>query len=312
MGVVNGGKMKCDDDEGGLFDGSEGYVTTKFTDGVVMFDIRVSKGDMQEKRKAEVFSSDCNGLSGQGVVGNCVEYGRNFRVFNREGESSRREEMATHLGPIQLAKSEEDGFFFDQFNLKKKAKAYSFSTPLCPTPPFPPSQLSLCYQSKLSLFLSGALFPMAFANFHGLRALQISSRESIFNHGSCHTRTDTSNSRCFAVKACSKKPDQNIHLESKLNWVLDSVKWDEKGLAVAIAQNVDSGAILMQGFANRDALATTIASKKATFYSRSRSSLWIKGETSLNFINVHDIFLDCDRDSVSSFLSMHVIVIYFL
>lgn len=90
------------------------------------------------------------------------------------------------------------------------------------------------------------------------------------------------------------------------------MKWDEKGLAVAIAQNVDSGAILMQGFANREALATTIASKKATFYSRSRSSLWIKGETSLNFINVHDIFLDCDRDSVSSFLSMHVIAIYFL
>ncbi|KAL7583499.1 hypothetical protein Lser_V15G44421 [Lactuca serriola] len=47
------------------------------------------------------------------------------------------------------------------------------------------------------------------------KALQISSRESIFNHGSCHTRTDTSNSRCFAVNACNKKPDQNIHLESK-------------------------------------------------------------------------------------------------
>lgn len=48
--------------------------------------------------------------------------------------------------------------------------------------------------------------------------------------------------------------------------------WDDKGLAVAIAQNVDSGAILMQEFANRDALVTTIASKKATFYSRSRST----------------------------------------
>ncbi|KAL7616012.1 hypothetical protein Lser_V15G02696 [Lactuca serriola] len=48
------------------------------------------------------------------------------------------------------------------------------------------------------------------------KALQISSQESIFNHGSCHTRTDTSNSRCFVVNACSKKPDQNIHLESKV------------------------------------------------------------------------------------------------
>ncbi|KDO53567.1 hypothetical protein CISIN_1g0237341mg, partial [Citrus sinensis] len=80
--------------------------------------------------------------------------------------------------------------------------------------------------------------------------------------------------------------------------LLDSVKWDNKGLAVAIAQNVDTGAILMQGFANRDALATTISSRKATFYSRSRSTLWTKGETSQNFINVQDIFLDCDRDSI--------------
>ncbi|KAF5181530.1 Histidine biosynthesis bifunctional protein hisie protein [Thalictrum thalictroides] len=54
----------------------------------------------------------------------------------------------------------------------------------------------------------------------------------------------------------------------------------------------------MQAFANREALATTISSRKATFYSRSRSSLWTKGETSNNFINVIDIFLDCDRDSI--------------
>ena len=68
---------------------------------------------------------------------------------------------------------------------------------------------------------------------------------------------------------------------------------------MAIAQNVDTGAVLMQGFANKDALLTTISSRKATFYSRSRSTLWTKGETSLNFINVSEIFLDCDRDSVS-------------
>lgn len=80
--------------------------------------------------------------------------------------------------------------------------------------------------------------------------------------------------------------------------MLASVKWDDKGLAVAIAQNVDTGAILMQGFVNRDALATTVSSRKATFYSRSRSQLWTKGETSMNFINVHDIFVDCDRDSI--------------
>ncbi|XP_030956075.1 histidine biosynthesis bifunctional protein hisIE, chloroplastic-like [Quercus lobata] len=54
----------------------------------------------------------------------------------------------------------------------------------------------------------------------------------------------------------------------------------------------------MQGLANRDAVTTAISSRKATFYSRSRSMLWTKGETSNNFINIHDIFFDCDRDYI--------------
>lgn len=91
---------------------------------------------------------------------------------------------------------------------------------------------------------------------------------------------------------------KNLPITSKVETLLHSVKWDSKGLAVAIAQNVDTGAILMQGFANKEALAVTISSRKATFYSRSRSTLWTKGETSMNFINVHDIFLDCDHDSI--------------
>ncbi|WOL08454.1 histidine biosynthesis bifunctional protein hisIE, chloroplastic [Canna indica] len=101
-----------------------------------------------------------------------------------------------------------------------------------------------------------------------------------------------SQKRCLKIRASSS------NLDPKVQTLLDSVKWDSKGLAVAIAQNVDTGAILMQGFANREALEVTISSRKATFYSRSRSSLWTKGETSMNFINVHDIFLDCDRDSI--------------
>lgn len=84
---------------------------------------------------------------------------------------------------------------------------------------------------------------------------------------------------------------------------LDTLKWDKNGLVVAIAQNVDTGAILMQGFANRDAISATIASRRATFFSRSRSQLWTKGETSHNFIHVQDISIDCDRDSVRLLLN---------
>ncbi|GBG64627.1 hypothetical protein CBR_g45683 [Chara braunii] len=80
--------------------------------------------------------------------------------------------------------------------------------------------------------------------------------------------------------------------------LLDCMKWDANGLVVAIAQHVDTGAVLMQGFANRDAVSATLASRRATFFSWSRQCLWTKGETSANFIHVVDVFLDCDRDSV--------------
>ncbi|KAH8945227.1 hypothetical protein BDL97_12G030100 [Sphagnum fallax] len=80
--------------------------------------------------------------------------------------------------------------------------------------------------------------------------------------------------------------------------LLDMLKWDKQGLLVAVAQHVDTGAVLMQGFANRDAVSATLASRRATFYSRSRSSLWTKGETSSNFIHILDVYIDCDRDSI--------------
>ncbi|KAL6132888.1 hypothetical protein ACLB2K_065127 [Fragaria x ananassa] len=138
---------------------------------------------------------------------------------------------------------------------------------------------------------------MASSQFHCLQSVRVSSPSRLFistsfNHGRMNFKRKSNS----LVYASTKNLDH--HLQSKVETVLGSVKWDDKGLAVAIAQNVNTGAILMQGL-NREAVATlTISSCKATFYSQSRSTLWTKGETSSNFINVHDIFLDCDQDSV--------------
>ncbi|KAI9170308.1 hypothetical protein LWI28_025834 [Acer negundo] len=138
---------------------------------------------------------------------------------------------------------------------------------------------------------------MAVSYVHCVQPLRVSSKTRLFFSVGGRCRENRRNSNCL-VFASAMNSDVSLNLQSKVEVLLDSVKWDDKGLAVAIAQNVDTGAILMQGFANRDALAMTISSQKATFYSRSRSTLWTKGETSKNFINVHDIFLDCDCDSI--------------
>ncbi|XP_070674395.1 histidine biosynthesis bifunctional protein hisIE, chloroplastic isoform X2 [Malus domestica] len=144
---------------------------------------------------------------------------------------------------------------------------------------------------------------MAIPHLHFVQSVRVSSpcRISFPNQyhygGSNFSRKSSS-----LVYASTHNFDRDLHLQSKVETVLDNVKWDGKGLAVAIAQNVDTGAILMQGFANREAVAMTVSSRKATFYSRSRSTLWTKGETSNNFINVQEIFLDCDRDSVCHWL----------
>ncbi len=70
------------------------------------------------------------------------------------------------------------------------------------------------------------------------------------------------------------------------------------GLIPVIAQDCDTGEVLMLAYMNRDAWVKTLETGKATYWSRSRNSLWLKGETSGNFQKVREIFVDCDMDTV--------------
>jgi phosphoribosyl-AMP cyclohydrolase len=71
-----------------------------------------------------------------------------------------------------------------------------------------------------------------------------------------------------------------------------------KGLISAIAQDAESNEVLMLAWMNEEALLKTIESKRATYFSRSRNSLWVKGETSGHFQEVVEIKFDCDGDAV--------------
>ncbi|MBX9678024.1 MAG: phosphoribosyl-AMP cyclohydrolase [Gemmataceae bacterium] len=70
------------------------------------------------------------------------------------------------------------------------------------------------------------------------------------------------------------------------------------GLVSAIAQDADSGVVLMIAWMNREAFEETVRTKRAVYFSRSRSKLWRKGEESGNVQEVKEIFVDCDNDAV--------------
>jgi phosphoribosyl-AMP cyclohydrolase len=78
--------------------------------------------------------------------------------------------------------------------------------------------------------------------------------------------------------------------------VMDYSKLD--GLIPAVIQDSASAEVLMVGFMNEEALARTRSSGFATFFSRTRNTLWMKGETSGNRLRVVDILVDCDEDTV--------------
>lgn len=79
---------------------------------------------------------------------------------------------------------------------------------------------------------------------------------------------------------------------------LDAVRFDERGLVPVVVRDVATGSVAMLAWANREAIERTIASRKATFWSRSRQALWVKGETSGHAIEVLAVTADCDGDAL--------------
>ena len=77
-----------------------------------------------------------------------------------------------------------------------------------------------------------------------------------------------------------------------------SLKYDAQGLIPAVAQDHRSGEVLMVAWMDDTALERTLATRRATYYSRSRQEYWVKGETSGHTQYVHDARLDCDGDTV--------------
>lgn len=77
---------------------------------------------------------------------------------------------------------------------------------------------------------------------------------------------------------------------------LDSVSWNDQGLVPVVAQDADSGRLLMVAWMNREALSLTVREGRAVYWSRSRRKLWRKGEDSGHVQRVREIRLDCDHD----------------
>jgi phosphoribosyl-ATP pyrophosphohydrolase/phosphoribosyl-AMP cyclohydrolase len=76
------------------------------------------------------------------------------------------------------------------------------------------------------------------------------------------------------------------------------VKLNEKGLVPAIAQDINTGQVLMLGYMNPGSLKRTVEGGQVWFYSRSQEDLWHKGEISGNYLNLREAWVDCDADTI--------------
>jgi len=87
-------------------------------------------------------------------------------------------------------------------------------------------------------------------------------------------------------------------MTTEMQVFLDAVKFDKDGLVPAIAQDAETGKVLMLAYMNRESLEITLKERKMCYWSRSRKELWRKGATSGNTQEVKEILIDCDGDAL--------------
>ncbi len=87
--------------------------------------------------------------------------------------------------------------------------------------------------------------------------------------------------------------------------LLREVKYDAKGLVTAIAQDAETGEVLMVAYMNEDTLGRTLKTGLMTYWSRSRQEVWVKGQSSGNVQEVQEVRIDCDGDALLFKIEQH-------
>jgi phosphoribosyl-AMP cyclohydrolase len=85
---------------------------------------------------------------------------------------------------------------------------------------------------------------------------------------------------------------------NNVNKIIESLKFDDKGLIPAVVQDWKDNMVLMVAYMNKEAVKRTLETKKTTFWSRSRQSFWVKGESSGNIQELKGFYYDCDADCI--------------
>ena len=91
---------------------------------------------------------------------------------------------------------------------------------------------------------------------------------------------------------------KNFISTTNLTFNINDVKFNKDGLIPVISQCYNSGEVLMMAWMNFDSINKTIKTQRMYYFSRSRNSLWMKGETSGNFQKLYELRLDCDGDTL--------------